>query len=95
LRVSRFTPILLSMNANTNPTDTTKFLLLTAFALRLPITLRGVKFTSLNSLQHEDGSTRNFNVTGNLDMTGIDVSKLDKDSPLRSGVATIFVKTID
>lgn len=42
----------------------TKWALLSAFAERKPIRLRGLEFVVLSRLEHEDGSGFCFNVTG-------------------------------
>ncbi len=43
---------------------TTKYLLFNAFAERKPVMIGLVSFQVINCLEHEDGSTHSFNVTG-------------------------------
>ena len=44
----------------------TKYTLLTAFAERRPIKIKDLSFAVINILQHEDGSSKSFMVTGIL-----------------------------
>jgi hypothetical protein len=61
----------------------TKFQLLMAFASRQPLLIGAMQFITIESIEHEDGSCKSFNVTGHV-----------KDSGLR-GVLTVHVRTID
>jgi hypothetical protein len=42
----------------------TKWELFVAFATRKPISIRQTQFVSIESIEHEDGSGKCFNVTG-------------------------------
>jgi hypothetical protein len=58
----------------------TKHVLLTAFAERRPLKIKGYSFKFLNAIEHEDGSRHSFNVTGMLD---------------NGKKATVYVRTVD
>jgi hypothetical protein len=59
--------------------EMTKDQLFTAFGRRAPIVIKGLKFSVINKIAHEDGSGKSFNVTGYL--KGIET--------------TVHVRTID
>lgn len=64
----------------------TKFQLMTAFFNRQRITIKGVDLACIDSIQHEDGSGKSFNITGR--------HYAEKDS-YQLGVANLHIRTID
>lgn len=59
----------------------TKWQLIQAFLNRTPIIIREVHFRVINSIEHEDGSGRSFNVTGIMENVG--------------ETETVYIRTID